>query len=305
MVSRLHREEDAMRKIHAGPRRLRPTYDDSEREPYRRITLQPLSPTVGAEIDGVSLAEPIDEEAFGEVHRALLEYKVIFFRDQDITPEQHIAFARRFGDLETHPFVPYREGYPEVMVLKKSDRIGGYENVWHSDVTWRLEPSLGSVLLAREVPPVGGDTLFCDMYAAYDGLDDALRESLDGLRAVHDFTRTFGRMMSAEELEKRQQEFPPAEHPVVRTHPETGRKGLYVNAAFTSHIVGMDGAQSERLLNRLYRQATVPEYQCRFRWRPQSIAFWDNRAVQHYAASDYWPRRRVMERETNVGDQPY
>jgi taurine dioxygenase len=278
-----------MLKVHAGPRRLRPTYDENERQPYRRIATVPLSPTVGAEISGVSLAEPIDAPTFDEIHRALLEYKVIFFRDQDITPEQHVAFARRFGALETHPFVPHREGHPEVMVLQKNDQIGGYENVWHSDVTWRLQPSLGSVLLAREVPAVGGDTLFCDMYAAYEGLSERLRTSLDGLRAVHDFTRTFGRMMSADELAKKQQEFPPAEHPVVRTHPETGRKGLYVNAAFTSHIVGMEPEEGDRLLERLYRQASVPEYQCRFRWRRHSIAFWDNRAVQHYAVSDYFP----------------
>jgi len=294
-----------MLSFEAGPRPVRPTYDENERQPYRRIAPEPMSPTVGAEIGGVSLSEPIDADTFDEIHRALLEYKVIFFRDQDITPEQHVAFARRFGALETHPFVPHREGYPEVMVLKKNDRIGGYENVWHSDVTWRLEPSLGSVLLARDVPAVGGDTLFCDMYAAYEGLDDALRASLDGLHAVHDFSRTFGRFMSAEELAKKQEEFPPATHPVVRTHPETGRKGLYVNAAFTAHVVDMDPGESDRLLARLYRQAVVPEYQCRFRWRRHSVAFWDNRAVQHYAASDYYPSRRVMERVTIIGDKPY
>jgi len=294
-----------MVKVHAGPRRLRPTYDEHERKDYRRISPEPMSPTVGAEIGGVSLAEPLDDETFAEIHRALLDYKVIFFRDQHITPEQHVAFARRFGALETHPFVPHRDGYPEVMVLEKSDKIGGYENVWHSDVTWRLEPSLGSVLLAREVPRVGGDTLFCDMYAAYEGLSERVRASLDGLRAVHDFVRTFGRMMSADELAKKRLEFPPAEHPVVRTHPETGRKGLYVNAAFTSHIVGMEPDDSERLLELLYRQATVPEYQCRFRWRRHSVAFWDNRAVQHYAASDYYPSRRLMERVTIVGDKPH
>jgi len=293
-----------MLKVHAGPRRLRPTYDDAERRPYRRIRPEPLSPTIGAEIGGVALSEPIDADTFDELHRALLEFKVIFFRDQDIAPEQHVAFARRFGDLETHPFVPHRDGHPEVMVLQKNEQIGGYENVWHSDVTWRLEPSLGSVLLAREVPALGGDTLFCDMYAAYEGLGEKVRAALDGLRAVHDFTRTFGRLMAADELAKKQQEFPPAVHPVVRTHPETGRKGLYVNAAFTSHIVGMAEDESDRLLDFLYRQATTPEYQCRFRWRRHSIAFWDNRAVQHYAASDYWPQRRVMERVTIEGETP-
>ena len=150
------------------------------------------------------------------------------------------------------------------MVLQKNEQIGGYENVWHSDVTWRFAPSLGSVLLAREVPEVGGDTLFCDMYAAYEGLPEKVRSSIDGLTAVHDFVRTFGRMLKPEDLEKKRQEYPPAVHPVVRTHPETGRKGLYVNAAFTSHIVDMEHDESERLLELLYRQATVPEYQCPF-----------------------------------------
>ncbi len=293
-----------MVEMHPGPRHLRPTYDEAERLPYTRIMPEPLSPTIGAEISGVSLAGTIDDATFEEIHRALLEYKVIFFRDQDMMPEQHVAFARRFGDLETHPFVPHRDGHPQVMVLKKNDKIGGYENVWHSDVTWRREPSLGSVLLAREVPPLGGDTLFCDMYAAYEGLSDAVRESLEGLRAVHDFTFTFGRLLSPEDLAKKQQEFPKVEHPVVRTHPETGRRGLYVNLPFTSHIVGMESAASDRLLELLYRQAMVPEYQCRFRWRRHSVAFWDNRAVQHYATSDYWPQRREMERVTIVGDEP-
>jgi taurine dioxygenase len=248
-----------------------------EREPYRRIAVEPLSPTVGAEIGGVDLAQPIDDRTLAEVRRALLEYKVVFLRDQDITTDQHLAFARRFGELEVHPFAPHKDGYPEVLLLEKNDQVGGYENVWHSDVTWRLQPSLGSVLRALEVPAVGGDTLFSDMYAAYDGLPEDVQAEIDGLRAVH---------------------------PVVRTHPETGRKALYVNAAFTSHLEGRSRAESRELLDLLYRQATVPEYQCRFRWRPGSIAFWDNRAAQHYAASDYWPQRRTMERVTIVGETP-
>ena len=290
-----------MTKRHVGPRRLRPV----EPVAYRHLTLEPLSPTVGAEIGGVDLAQPVDDATLAELRRALLEYKVIFFRDQDVTTEQHLAFARRFGELEIHPFAPHKEGYPEVLLLEKNEQMGGYENVWHSDVTWRLEPSLGSVLLAREVPAVGGDTLFSDMVAAYEGLDEATRTSLEGLRAVHDFTRTFGRLMSSEDLEKKRKEYPPAEHPVVRTHPETGRKGLYVNAAFTSHIVGMERSESRSLLQTLYSQASIPEYQCRFRWRRHSVAFWDNRAVQHYAVSDYFPKPRLMERVTIVGDKPF
>jgi taurine dioxygenase len=294
-----------MPKLDVGPRRLHPVRCQGEQEqPYCHLALQPLSPTIGAELSGVDLGADLDDETIAEVRRALLEYKVVFFRDQHISTEQHLDFARRFGELETHPFAPQKDGYPEVLLLEKNEQMGGYENVWHSDVTWRLKPSLGSVLRARTVPEVGGDTLFCDMYAAYEGLDEDVRASLDGLRAVHDFTRTFGRTLDPEALAQKQKEFPAAEHPVVRTHPETGRKALYVNAAFTSHVLGMTRDESRRLLDLLYRQATVPEYQCRFRWRTDSVAFWDNRAVQHYAASDYWPQRRVMERVTIVGDTP-
>ncbi len=294
----------AIRKRNVGPRRLRPPHGDGDVVPYRRITPRPLSPSVGAEIEGIDLARLPDDATLAELRRALLEYKVIFFRDQDVTTEQHLEFSRRFGELETHPFAPHADGYPEVLLLEKNAEFSGYENVWHSDVTWRLQPSLGSVLRARLVPEVGGDTLFSDMYAAYEGLPDEVRTAVDGLRAVHDFTTTFGRHMDKATLAKKQQEYPPAEHPVVRTHPETGRRALYVNAAFTSHIIGMERDDSRTLLDFLYRQAAVPEYQCRFRWRPGSIAFWDNRAVQHYAASDYFPQRRIMERVTIIGDTP-
>ena len=280
-----------MLKFRAGPRPLRPTYDEHERRPYRRIAPAPLSPTVGAEIDGVSLSDPMDEETFDEVHRALLEYKVIFFRDQEITPEQHVAFARRFGALETHPFVPHREGHPEVMVLEKNEQVGGYENVWHSDVTWRLDPSLGSVLLARKVPAVGGDTLFCDMYAAYEGL---------GERDAHVARRSARR---------------PRLHPHVRPHDERRGAGEEAAGVSAGRAPGRPHASGDRPQGRCTStprslrtssawtrptaigcsscctgRPTVPEYQCRFRWRPYSIAFWDNRAVQHYAASDYFPQ---------------
>jgi taurine dioxygenase len=293
-----------MPKLHVGPRTLRPVHGDGAPQPYSHLGVRPLSPTIGAEITGVDLGGALADETIAETRRALLEYKVIFFRDQHISTEQHLEFARRFGELETHPFAPHKDGYPEVLLLEKNERMGGYENVWHSDVTWRLEPSLGSVLRARTVPEIGGDTLFCDMYAAFEGLDDEVRASLEGRRAVHDFTHTFGRALAPDALAEKQKEFPPAVHPVVRTHPETGRKALYVNAAFTSHVVDMPRDESKRLLDLLYRQATVPEYQCRFRWRPDSIAFWDNRAVQHYAVSDYWPQHRVMERVTIIGDTP-
>ena len=272
------------------------------------LEVRPLTPTIGAEIHGIDLRQPLDAVTLSEVRAALLDWKVLFFRDQDITTGQHLAFARNFGELEVHPFAPEKPGYPEVLAITHDRERPGKENTWHSDVTWRLEPSLGSVLRALEVPEVGGDTLFADMYAAYEGLSDEVKTKIEGKSAIHDF-ENFRRGLrkkgkSESEIEEYNKKYPPAEHPVVRTHPETGRKGLYVNAAFTQYIVGMERAASDALLTHLYAQAAVPEYQCRFRWGVNSIAFWDNRASQHYAVSDYWPAVRRMERVTIVGDKP-
>lgn len=273
------------------------------------LSLTPLTPTIGAEVGGLDLARPLSSADKGALRRALLDWKVLFFRDQAITTEQHLAFARNFGELETHPFAPCKPGYPEVLAITHDRDNKGRENTWHSDVTWRLEPSLGSILRAVEVPPVGGDTLFADMYAAYEGLKDEVKRQIDGAMAVHDFTHFRKGMrrrgLSEAQIEAFNQAYPNPTHPVVRTHPETGRKALYVNAAFTVQIVGMDKAASDALLAHLYAQAAIPEYQCRFRWETNSIAFWDNRASQHYAVSDYWPAVRRMERVTVIGDKPY
>lgn len=270
---------------------------------FDRIGIHPLGATCGVEVTGVDLGD-VDDAAFAEIERAFLEYKVVFFRDQDITTEQHLAFARRFGELEEHPFAPAKQGYDMILELAKDEKVKGVENVWHSDVTWRQIPSLGSVLRAVEVPAIGGDTLFADMEAAYQGLDDDVKQRIDGLVAVHDFMKSFGLFMSEEERARQREKYPPAQHPVVRTHPVTGRKSIYVNAIFTDFIEGIPESESRQLLEHLYRQADVPEYQCRFRWQKDSLAFWDNRATQHYAANDYWPRRRVMERVAIVGDRP-
>ena len=274
-----------------------------------RFTVRPYSPTIGAEIDGLDLAQPLDDATQDALYQALLDWKVLFFRDQDITTEQHLAFAARFGELEVHPFAPHKEGYPEVLAITHNRERPGQENGWHSDVTWRVQPSLGSVLRCLECPEVGGDTLFADMYAAYEGLPEAVRERVEGLYALHDFEgfrkRLRSRGASEAEIEEFNKQFPNPEHPVIRTHPDTGRRGIYVNRAFTKHIIGMDEHESEELLQILYRQASFPEYQCRFHWRPNSIAFWDNRACQHYAASDYWPSVRRVERVTIVGDTPF
>lgn len=286
--------------MYAGPRELRHRPDP---DGYATLALAPLSPTIGAEVSGVDLRREIDADTFAELRRALLDWKVLFFRDQDLTSEQHRAFAGRWGELEVHPFLPSGD-VAEVVRFEKGPDDAGYENIWHSDVSWREVPSFGSVLRAVEVPPVGGDTLWCDMGAAYEGLDDETKALVEGRVAVHDFSHTFGLLLSPEQLADHQRRFPAVEHPVVRTIPENGRRVLFVNEPFTSHVVGMDPSESDTLLAHLRAQARVPEYQCRFRWTAGAVAIWDNRATQHYATSDYHPTRRVMERATIIGERP-
>ena len=272
---------------------------------FERIRPRPLSPTIGAEIEGVDLTRPIDDETFDEIERALLAHKVIFFRDQPLDIEQHLAFALRFGELEEHPFLPSRDGQSQVVRFEKSEEMVGVENIWHSDVSWREAPSLGAVLHAIEVPEVGGDTLWADMEAAYEGLSDEMKERIEGVTAIHDFSGSFGLAQTPEQRAENRKKFPPAEHPVVRTHPVTGRRCIYVNGIFTSHVVGLEPDDSDALLRELFRQARIPEFQCRFHWEADSVAFWDNRSTQHYASSDYWPQRRVMERLSIIGDRPF
>lgn len=273
-------------------------------EAFARFEARRLSPAIGAVLHGVDLSEPLDDALVAEIRKALLRYKVIFFRDQDITREQHIAFSRKFGELEIHPATPKDQENPEVLRIVHNAGNKGQENSWHSDVTWRTEPSLGSVLRAIELPQVGGDTLFSDMVMAYEGLSEKMKEFCCGLTAVHDIARVFAKRLGKDPKELHAK-FPPQEHPVIRTHPETGERLIYVNTAFTSHIKDLSKEESDWLLQHLYSQAAVPEYQCRFRWEVGSIAFWDNRACQHYAASDYFPDVRVMERVTIAGDRPY
>ena len=267
-----------------------------------------LSPTIGGELLGVDLREDLTAEIKDLIYEALLVYKVIFFRDQDLTTDQHIQFSKNFGDLEVHPFAPFKEGYPEVLKITHNEKSPGRENLWHSDVTWRKEPSLGSVLRMLEKPENGGDTLFSDMYAAYDDLSDEVKQKLEGAVAVHDFVGFRKRLIkegkSPKEIEAFNKKFPMPEHPVFRTHPDTGKKVIYVNRAFTQYIKGWEEDKSKDMLDFLYSRASTPEYQCRFAWENNSIAFWDNRACQHYANSDYWPQIRRVERVTIVGDRP-
>ena len=270
---------------------------------FSRFEVRRMSPAIGAELIGADLRQ-IDDGLIAEVRAALLAHKVVFFRDQQMSRDEHIDFARQFGDLEIHPATPKDQPDPEVLRIAHGPGSRGQENNWHSDVTWRAEPSMGSILRAIELPEVGGDTLFANMNLAYEDLPDELKERLCGMIAVHDIARVFARRLNKDASDLHDK-FPPQEHPVIRTHPETGERILYVNVAFTSHIKDMDRNESDALLARLYRTASRPEYQCRFRWAPGSIAFWDNRACQHYAASDYFPHVRVMERVTVKGGRPY
>jgi len=267
-----------------------------------------LSPTIGGELLGVDLRKDLTSEIKDLIYEALLVYKVIFFRDQDLTTDQHIHFSKNFGDLEVHPFAPFKDGYPEVLKITHNEKSRGRENTWHSDVTWRKEPSLGSVLRMLEKPENGGDTLFSDMYAAYEDLTDEVKQKLEGAIAVHDFVGFRKRLIkegkSPKEIEAFNKKFPMPEHPVFRTHPDTGKKVIYVNRAFTQYIKGWEEDESKDMLDFLYSRASTPEYQCRFAWENNSIAFWDNRACQHYANSDYWPQIRRVERVTIIGDRP-
>lgn len=272
-----------------------------------RLEIAPITTHIGAEINGIDLGDDLSDGMIAEIRSALLTHKVIFFRDQDITEEQHIAFARRFGDLEVHPITPKDQPHPEIFHLKTNPvtRPGSKTgaDLWHSDVTWRAEPSLGSVLRARIMPEVGGDTMFADMVAAYEGLSPAMKEWLPRLTAVHDGS-VFA-TLQGKSKESFWEEFPLQRHPVIRTHPETGERALYVNCAFTTHIEGLSDKESRWLLDHLFAQASRPEYQCRFRWKANSIAFWDNRSCQHYAVNDYYPAMRAMERVTVIGDKPF
>ncbi len=274
------------------------------RPSFAHIDVTPQGATLGAEVSGVDLRTDLCDEVIADIRRALMDYKVLVFRDQPITPAQHVAFAGRFGELEIHPFITGNSEHPELVRFEKGVDTGGFENGWHHDVTWREVPSMGAILHAVQVPPTGGDTLFSDMGAAYDGLDDDVKQRIDGLFAVHDFMLAFAHQVPEGKMAEFRARYPQARHPVVCTHPETGRKLIFVNCYFTSHIDGMDESEGTELIRHLAGQASVVEYQFRVRWAPDTVVFWDNRSVQHYAASDYYPDVRVMERASIVGTRP-
>jgi taurine dioxygenase len=282
------------------------------------IRVEPLTCTIGAEISNVNIGEAArDADLMGEIRALLLKHKVIFFRDQHISRADHVAFARHFGELEDHPVAGSDPDHPGLVRIYKSpdspnDR---YENAWHTDATWRDKPPFGCVLRCVECPEVGGDTMWVNMAAAYERLPEHVKAQIAGLRARHSIEASFGAAMPIEKRLALKAQFPDAEHPVVRTHPETGEKVLFVNA-FTTHFTNFHTAENVRfgqdyspgasqLLNYLISQAFVPEFQVRWRWKPNSVAFWDNRSTQHYAVMDYPPCHRKMERASIVGDLPY
>lgn len=246
----------------------------------------------------------VDGEMLEQLRNAWLEHKVLVLRDQPITVDQHIAFGRRFGVLEVHPFAKAHDEHPEIVTIRSTAERRYAASVWHSDVTWRLEPSMGSILRGVEIPSAGGDTCFADAGAAYQRLSDEWKHRVDPLFAVHDHSGFVAKKSAAEKAAKAQA-FPAARHPVIRTHPETGERSIYTNRAFVSHVEGVPPDESEEILDHLERQIMDPSVQCRVRWEVDTFVMWDNRAVQHYATDDFHPETRHVERVTIVGDKPF
>jgi taurine dioxygenase len=272
---------------------------------YETIEVKKLTPTIGAEIFGADLNQELGNQQFQEIHDALMENLVIFFRDQKLTPDQQKAFGSRFGRLHVHPAAPgLVEGHPEILVIKadeKSQRVAGED--WHSDVSCDPEPPLGSILYMHEIPANGGgDTLFANTYAAYEALSEPVKRLLDDMTAIHEGEHVYRGRYGVDDRGK---QYPRAEHPVIRTHPVTGRKGLFVNRVFTTRIAQLKRNESNAVLEMLYRHIETPEFHCRFKWQPGSVAFWDNRCAQHHAMWDYYPLRRYGHRVTVCGDKPF
>lgn len=275
------------------------------------MQVTPIAGALGAEIEGVDLSTDLDTVTFEAVHRAFLDHQVIFFRDQSLSPEAHKRFARRFGSLTVHPYVKGMDDHPEVVeIIKEPQDKMNFGGGWHSDTSFMEKPALGSILHALEVPPYGGDTLFASQYLAYETLSEGMRDLLDSMTALHTAKAEYGRQgnsaqkRSSMDIENTVDDTPVFEHPVVRTHPETGRKALYINGAFTEKFKNMSRKDSLPLLNHLFVQATREEITCRFRWTKGAVAFWDNRCVQHFALNDYHGHRRHMRRVTINGGRP-
>jgi taurine dioxygenase len=269
------------------------------------LTVKPLSGAIGAEIHGIDLRSPVPDETVARIRRIWLEHSVIFFRDQDLPPKDFAAFARRFGEVVDYPFLKGLDDSPEVIEVAKleHERVN-FGGLWHTDTAYLERPPMGTMLVAREVPPYGGDTLFASSYAAYDALSDGMKRLLDPLRAVNSSAKAEKTRTREDRKAGEGRKVLEAEHPVVRTHPETGRKALYVNFGHTLRFAGMSEEESAGLLAYLFEHQSRPEFTCRFRWQPGSIALWDNRCALHNPINDYHGHRRIMHRVTLAGDRP-
>lgn len=271
----------------------------------------PMNPVIGAEIHGLDLSKPLGERTVAGIKQALLDHQVIFFRGQQLDPDSHMRLAGIFGELEPpHPIFPKIESHPQIAVLENDENRPPETNIWHTDVTWRDKPPLGSVLYGAEIPASGGDTMWASMTALYEALSPSMQKMLEGLRAVHSIAvfANSGNYETSQDAEKMMEVlklYPPQSHPVIRTHPETGKKALFVNSTFTTHIEGLPLDESAAILKFLYEKVKTPEFQVRFKWEKGSVAIWDNRATQHYAVADYYPQYRRMHRITINGDVPY
>jgi len=275
------------------------------------LSIEPISPALGAIVSGVRLADPLDDAAQRQIEQALLDHHVLFFRDQPLTPTQQANFATRFGDLHIHPIYPSSPEQREVIVLDTAVTDVRDNAIWHTDVTFLETPALGAVLAAKQLPPYGGDTLWASGIAAFEALSKPLQRLLDGLTATHDISKSFPQERfgatdaDLARLEEARQKNPPRSHPVIRTHPVTGRKALFVSDGFTTRINELEPAESRAILDLLFAHFARPECTVRWRWRENDVAFWDNRVTQHYAVDDYRPQRRVMHRATILGDKPF
>ena len=273
------------------------------------FTVKPLAAALGVELSGVDFASGLTPEVFQEVRRLLVEHQVIFFRDQDIRPQQHHDLAASFGPLQTHPAYSTVDGFPEITILESTAENPSKIEAWHTDMTFRQHPPMGAVLRSKVIPEQGGDTLWASMTAAYDALSAQMKEFLSGLTAEHDFSWGFKESLAEpggrERLAQAVANNPPVVHPVIRTHPESAKKVLFVNSLFTTRILELEKQESAALLEFLYEHVTTPEFSCRFNWEPNTIAIWDNRSTQHKPINDYFPAHRMLHRIVIDGDMPY
>ncbi|WP_261642484.1 taurine dioxygenase [Erwinia mallotivora] len=276
-----------------------------------RLTITPLGPNIGAQVADINLSRPLSDAQFEQLYHALIRHQVLFVRDQPITPQQQRALAARFGDLHIHPVYPHALDVEEIIVLDTHNDNPPDSDNWHTDVTFIATPPAGAILAAKQLPKNGGDTLWASGVAAYDALSEPFKVLLSGLKAEHDFTKSFQEFKYRDSEEEHArwkvavEKNPPVLHPVVRTHPVSGRLALFVNEGFTTRIAGLKQKESEALLAFLFAHITKPEFQVRWRWQENDLAIWDNRVTQHYANADYLPARRIMHRATILGDKPF